>query len=94
MCFTAINTLLALFHLKPPSVTCEGVSTEMAFSGRVDIKLEEFTFQNKSHYTAKKDAIRETFLLLGNALGISETKLGNDICHSNCCQRLLDVTSR
>ncbi|GAA6091949.1 uncharacterized protein si:ch211-91p5.3 isoform X1 [Tachysurus ichikawai] len=72
---SAINTLLALFHLKPPSVTCEGVSTEMAFSGRVDIKLEEFTFQNKSHYTAKKDAIRETFLLLGNALGISETKL-------------------
>ncbi|XP_027011908.2 uncharacterized protein si:ch211-91p5.3 isoform X2 [Tachysurus fulvidraco] len=72
---SAINTLLALFHLKPPSVTCEGISTEMVFSGRVDIKLEEFTFQNNSHYTVKKDAIRETFLLLGNALGISETKL-------------------
>ncbi|XP_060716340.1 uncharacterized protein si:ch211-91p5.3 isoform X2 [Tachysurus vachellii] len=72
---SAINTLLALFHLKPPSVTVEGVSTEVVFSGRVDIKLEEFTFQNNSHYTAKKDAIRETFLLLGNALGISKTQL-------------------
>ncbi|XP_017313397.1 uncharacterized protein si:ch211-91p5.3 isoform X2 [Ictalurus punctatus] len=73
--YTDINTLLALFHLKPPSITVERVSTEMIFSCHVDINLDKFTFQNNSEYTAKKDAIRKTYLLLGNALGISKPKL-------------------
>ncbi|MCJ8747879.1 hypothetical protein PDJAM_G00158520 [Pangasius djambal] len=70
--YTAINTLLTLFHLKAPSVTVENVSTEMTVSGHVDINLDKFTFQNNDKYTAKKDAIRKTYLLLGNALGISK----------------------
>ncbi|KAF4075093.1 hypothetical protein AMELA_G00230700 [Ameiurus melas] len=65
-----INTVLALF-LKPPFLTAEPVRTEMIFSGHVDINLDKFTFQNSSEYKAKKDAIRKTYLLLGNALGIS-----------------------
>ncbi|KAK3510834.1 hypothetical protein QTP70_022775 [Hemibagrus guttatus] len=71
----AINRLLALFNLQPPSVNVESISTEMIFTGRVDIKLEKFTFQNNSDYTAKKDAIRKTYLLFGNAMGIYKTKL-------------------
>lgn len=82
VCFTDINTLLALFHLKPPSITVERVSTEMIFSCHVDINLDKFTFQNNSEYTAKKDAIRKTYLLLGNALGISKPKLGNLLHHT------------
>ncbi|XP_060754703.1 uncharacterized protein si:ch211-91p5.3 isoform X2 [Neoarius graeffei] len=72
---TAINTLLVLFNLKPPSVTVENVRTEKVFSCHVDINLENFTFQNKNEYIAKKDAIRKTYVLLGTALGISKSKL-------------------
>ncbi|XP_058236557.1 uncharacterized protein si:ch211-91p5.3 isoform X2 [Hemibagrus wyckioides] len=72
---TAIDRLLALFNLKPPSVNVESISTEMVFTGQVDIQLEKFTFQNNNDYTNKKDAFRKTYLLLGNALGISKTQL-------------------
>lgn len=77
MCFTAIDRLLTLFNLKPPSVNVESISTEMVFTGRVDIQLEKFTFQNNNDYPNKKDAFRKTYLLLGNVLGIYNTQLGN-----------------
>lgn len=51
----------------------------MIFICHVDINLDKFTFQNNNDYTVKKDAIRKTYVLLGNALGISKQKLGNYI---------------
>lgn len=76
VCFAEINTLLNMFHLKPPSVTVESVSTKKTFSCRVSVNLDKFIFQNNNDYTAKRDAIRETYLLFGNALGIAQ-ELGN-----------------
>ncbi|KAF7689616.1 uncharacterized protein LOC124378015 isoform X2 [Silurus meridionalis] len=69
---TDINRLLELFHLKPPSVIVKNVSTEKNFICRVEINLDKFMFQNNSDYIGKKETIRKTYLLLGNALGISK----------------------
>lgn len=65
-----------MFHLKPPSVTVESVITKKTFGCRVSVNLDKFIFQNNNDYTAKRDAIRETYLLFGNALGIAR-ELGN-----------------
>ncbi|XP_053333306.1 uncharacterized protein si:ch211-91p5.3 [Clarias gariepinus] len=75
--YLAIRTLLQLYNLKPPSVTVERLHTETILSCQVDINLDEFTFQNNNDYTVKKDAIRKTYFLLGNALGIAELDENN-----------------
>ncbi|KAF5901393.1 uncharacterized protein DAT39_008886, partial [Clarias magur] len=75
--YSAIKTLLQLYNLKPPSVTVKRLNTETIFSCQVDINLDKFMFQNNTDYTAKKDAIRKTYFLLGNALGIAQLDENN-----------------
>ncbi|KAL7845800.1 hypothetical protein AOLI_G00239920 [Acnodon oligacanthus] len=67
---TEIKFLLALYHLKPPSVTVVRVCTNQNFSLTMNINLEKFTFKNSNVYTSKKDAIRKTYYLLGRALRV------------------------
>ncbi|KAL7852674.1 hypothetical protein SRHO_G00184590 [Serrasalmus rhombeus] len=67
---TEIKSLLAVYHLKPPSVTVEHVCTDQNFSLTMNINLDKFTFKNSNVYTSKKDAIRKTYYLLGCALGV------------------------
>ncbi|KAL6481516.1 hypothetical protein MHYP_G00095960 [Metynnis hypsauchen] len=67
---TEIKSLLAVYHLKPPSVTVERVCTDQNFSLIMNINLDKFTFKNSNVYTSKKDATRKTYYLLGRALGV------------------------
>ncbi|XP_017565572.1 uncharacterized protein si:ch211-91p5.3 isoform X2 [Pygocentrus nattereri] len=67
---TEIKSLLAVYHLKPPSVTVERVCTNQNFSLTMNINLDKFTFKNSNVYTSKKDAIRKTYYSLGCALGV------------------------
>ncbi|XP_036413522.1 uncharacterized protein LOC118798235 [Colossoma macropomum] len=73
---TEIKSLLAVYHLKPPSVTVGRISTDQNFSVTMNINLDKFTFKNSNVYTSKKDAIRKTYHLLGRALGVFQQDTG------------------
>ncbi|XP_035390759.1 uncharacterized protein si:ch211-91p5.3 isoform X1 [Electrophorus electricus] len=68
-----IHTLLALFNLKPPSVTLESVSNEQKFGITVEVILDNLTFKNKDPCTSRRDAIRKAYYSLGCALGICQS---------------------
>ncbi|KAJ8280731.1 hypothetical protein GJAV_G00058270 [Gymnothorax javanicus] len=65
--------ILKMFGLRPTSVISENMDIKGKFQFTVEINLDDLTYSNHLGYNSKKDAIRKTYLIFGQAIGICDS---------------------
>ncbi|XP_018594646.1 uncharacterized protein LOC108926454 isoform X2 [Scleropages formosus] len=80
VCGTQIQRMLRISGFNPSSVKVEDLTSTEQFVFNVKIRLDDFTYQNQQGHGSKKDAIRNTYLKFGQALGICESSTAENEC--------------